>query len=78
MSEKDSKFKLPIPLLILDMIGVLLFAIGLSDWLGNSNFVPKNLQYQDYEKTMVVLGVLFMVPFILHMIKSVLNNSKSF
>jgi len=71
--ENDS-LRIPIHLIILDMIGAILFTLGIIEWLTNFNFVPASLQFNLYEIVLIVVGILLMMPFILFLTKLVLSK----
>lgn len=71
--DSDS-FRIPIHLIILDMIGAILFALGIIEWLTNIKFVPVSLQFNMYEFVLIVAGILLMLPFIHFLTKLVLSK----
>ncbi len=60
---------LPVRLLILDVIGSILLAIGLIFIIADpSEFLPWDADYDELGMGLVIVGVLFMVPLISHVI----------
>lgn len=65
MSQKKT-IRIPVSLLLLDLIGTILFAIGIIDLVNDSDFVPSSLQFNKYEIVMIIIGILFIFPLIKH------------
>ena len=55
----------------MDGLGALLIAFGLADLFGEFNIVPDSLKFHNYEIVMIVAGAALMLPFIIHLIRSV-------
>ena len=53
--------KLPINLIISNVIGIPLLTIGLSDWLAHTNLMPLSLQFENYPIYLVVAGSLLIL-----------------
>lgn len=66
--------RIPIRLIILDMIGAILFALGIIEWLTNIKFVPTSLRFNIYEFILIVAGILLMLPFLHFLTKLVLSK----
>ena len=60
--------RIPVPLLLLDLIGTILFAVGIIDLVNDSDLVPSSLQFNKYEIVMIITGILFILPFIKYII----------
>lgn len=67
MSQKKT-IRIPVSLLLLDLIGTILFTIGIIDLVNDSDFVPSSLQFNKYEIVMIIIGILFIFPLIKHII----------
>ncbi|MFT5426263.1 MAG: hypothetical protein ACI9ZT_001204, partial [Gammaproteobacteria bacterium] len=57
---KDRKFKLPIHMIVLDMLGAVLAALGLMEWFTGLSFVPDAFKFEYYYIVMIVVGVILM------------------
>lgn len=68
MSQK--KLSIPIPLLILDAIGVLTLGIGLAEYAANTNLIPPSLQFEHYALYMMGAGIMLMLPMVIHIFKT--------
>jgi hypothetical protein len=55
----------------MDGIGALLIALGLADLFGEFNILPDSLKFHNHEIVMIVTGIALMLPFIMHIIRSV-------
>ena len=73
----NDSLRIPVHLIILDMIGAILFALGIFEWLTDINLVPVFLKFDMYEVVLIVLGILLMMPFILYLTKLVLKKLPS-
>lgn len=64
-------YKLPIGLLLLDIIGTCLFALGIAKLVANMDILPINewlagTVFENYGIVFVVLGVVLIAPFSMH------------
>jgi hypothetical protein len=75
--NKDRKLKLPIHMIVLDMLGAVLAALGLMEWLTDFTFVPDAFKFEYYYMVMIICGVLFMIPMHMHIFKFVMGKSTS-
>lgn len=73
MPEKKN-FRLPVHLLILDAIGAIALALGLLDWITGSKIVPQSLQFNNYEITLIVVGIILMLPLVFFVINKILGR----
>jgi len=73
MQEKRA-FKLPISLLVLDLIGSLLIVIGIIEWKDIAHFVPVEYQFDNYYFYLIIAGCLLMYPLIIYVIKFAMNK----
>ena len=60
--------KLPIGLLMLDLLGTVLLALGCAS-LADLHFVPPALRFDGYGIVLIVLGIALTVPFVVTMIR---------
>ena len=74
--KENSALKIPLPLLVLDLLGAIVLGLGLAEWFADTNIVPVQLQFENYYIFMVICGVLFMFPLILHIVKSSLARGR--
>jgi len=67
--NETRKLRIPLKLLALDMIGTLLFAVGLADLFANTQLVPEALRFEGYAVVLIVVGVSLMAPLVVHVVK---------
>ena len=75
--NKEFKFKMPIYMILLDIFGATLAALGLLEWFTDMSFVPDQLKLEYYYIAMVIIGVLLMVPMHLHIYRFVTRKKTS-
>jgi hypothetical protein len=75
--NKEFKFKMPIYMILLDIFGATLAALGLLEWFTDMSFVPDQFKLEYYYIAMVIIGVLFMVPMHLHIYKFATRKNTS-
>ena len=75
--NKDKKFKLPIHMIVLDMLGAVLAALGLMEWFTGISFVPDALKFEYYYIAMIVVGIILMIPMHMHIFKFAMGKSTS-
>ena len=76
MLKANSTFKIPMSLLVLDFIGAILLGVGLAEWFADTGLVPERLQFESYYIAMVICGVLFMLPLIIHIVRTTVLSRK--
>ncbi len=64
-------------MIVLDILGVTLAALGLVEWLSGLSFVPDQFKIEYYYVALVISGVLLMIPMHLHIFRIVLRNKTS-
>ena len=64
--NKENKFKIPIHMIIQDLLGATLAALGLVEWFTTLSFIPDQYKFEYYYIVMVIIGVLMMIPMHLH------------
>jgi hypothetical protein len=74
---KDGKFKLPIHMIVLDMLGAVLAALGLMEWFTGLSFVPDAFKFEYYYIVMIVVGVILMIPMHIHIFKFIMGKNTS-
>lgn len=75
--KKENKFKIPIHMIILDLLGATLAALGLLEWITDFSFIPDQFKFEYYYIPMVIIGVLLMVPMHLHIFRMVMGSKTS-
>lgn len=70
----QTKMKMPAHLLVLDSIGTLFIGLGLFEMFASKGFVPRTMQFPNYEWILIIVGVMFTVPFIAHLVKSIVRT----
>ena len=65
---KDKKYKPSLELMILDSLGAILVGLGLFEWFSGSSMVPDQYKFENYHVTMVVAGVILMLPALFHLV----------
>lgn len=70
MLKENRTLKIPVSLLVLDFIGAILLGVGLAEWFADTGLVPERFQFENYYIAMVICGGLFMLPLILHFVKT--------
>jgi hypothetical protein len=64
-------FKLRLDLLVLDGLGVVLFALGIAKMFAGLDLLPLAFQFDETGWIMIVLGILLMLPFMLNFLGQV-------
>lgn len=67
MAQKP--FPLPLSLLLLDLVGALLTALGLVETSNPGVFLDSEQLFPGYNWLLIVIGGLLMLPMVLHMVK---------
>ena len=67
--NRNKPLKIPPSLLVLDFIGAVLVGLGMAEWLADTNLVPESFRFENYPVTLVICGVILMLPAILHVIQ---------
>ena len=75
--NKENKFKIPIHMIVLDLIGATLAALGLVEWVTDLSFVPDQFKLEYYYIAMVIIGVLLMIPMHLHIYRFATRKNTS-
>jgi hypothetical protein len=71
--------KKPLPpahLLLLDAVGCVFLGVGFAKQFGHIDLIPTALRFEGYGVSFIVGGALFMVPALVHMIKSALERGR--
>jgi len=76
MKEKN-KFKIPILMIVLDLLGAMLAALGLVEWFTDLNFIPDQFKFEYYYAVLLICGVLMMVPMHVHIFKMAMGRKIS-
>ena len=75
--NKESKFKIPIHMIVLDLLGATLAALGFVEWFTGLSFTPDQFKFEYYYIALVVCGVLLMIPMHVHIFKMAMGNKIS-
>ena len=75
--NKDRKLKLPIHLIILDLFGAAVAALGLVEWFTDLSFIPDQFKFEYYYIAMILCGLLMMIPMHAHIFRFTMGNSSS-
>jgi len=75
--NKGNNFKIPIYMIVLDILGATLAALGLVEWFTDLSFVPDQFKIEYYYVALVIIGVMMMIPMHLHIFRIVLRNKAS-
>ena len=75
--NKNKKLKMPIHVIILDLIGAAVASLGLVEWFTDLSFIPDQFKFEYYYIAMVVCGILMMVPMHVHIFRFTMNKSTS-
>lgn len=70
------KMKIPLALVVLDFVGMAFIGLGLAEKFANTGLVPRSMQFPNYEWIMIGIGVMLAVPFITHIVKTVIRQSE--
>ncbi len=71
---QNKNIEIPIKFIVLDIIGTLLLAVGIIELVSNLNLIPASFQFNNYAIALIVVGVLLMLPLILHIKNIILGN----
>lgn len=75
--ENTDKYKTPTKLLLFQFVTLPLFGVGVSDKLNDSyKFVPENLQFQNYQLVLIVLGLFGIILELVYIYKFYKSKSK--
>ena len=69
MEQTKSGFKIPINLIVMDFIGTILIALGLTKILGGIEVIPSQYLLDDSGWTLILVGACLMLPLILFMVQ---------
>ncbi len=75
MNEK-SAFKLPLGLVVLDGLGTILVGLGLAKMFAGLEILPTALQLDEKGWTLIISGVLLMLPLLLHIFAKVRERAE--
>ena len=66
----------PVPLILIDAVGMILIGIGFYEKFARGSVVPVDWQYNDYDIHMIIFGAILAMPvFVWHM-RRVFNTDK--
>ncbi len=74
MTNKQD-FKLPLKLIVLDVIGTIALGLGFAKAFAGINFIPANMRFENDGLTLILLGVLLMMPMMNYILKTVLKKA---
>lgn len=61
--------KIPLSVLILDLLGAVLVAGGIADRFAGTALMPPGWRFPGYEMVLICLGVLLMLPLVFHVLR---------
>ncbi len=61
-------------MIILDLFGAALAALGLVEWFTGLSFIPDQFKFEYYYLAMMIIGVLMMIPMHLHIFRMVFEG----
>ena len=64
-------------MIVLDILGATLAALGLVEWFTDLSFVPDQFKIEYCYVALVIIGVMMMIPMHLHIFRMVLGNKTS-
>lgn len=68
---ESPKLKISFPFLILEGLGSALFGLGMAKMFAGIDVLPISLRFDETGWTMIVLGVLLMMPFLFHFLSQI-------
>lgn len=69
MANEKANWKPSIGVVIFDVVGAILAGLGLAEHFAGTDFVPKALQFENYDIAMIVVGFLMMTPLVVSRIQ---------
>ncbi|MDZ4210625.1 MAG: hypothetical protein U1C59_02775 [Methylotenera sp.] len=63
-------FKLPLSLVLLDMIGVVLIGLGVTKMFAGVDLLPADILQDEQGWLLIIAGLLLMIPLLLHLLVS--------
>lgn len=76
MQQNKASLKMPINLIVLDVIGTILIALGLIKMFGGMAIIPSQYWLNDNGWTLILLGACLMLPFLLFMIQLIRQRAE--
>ena len=64
--QPEKKFKPPLRLVLVDTIGAIFVGLGVAKMFTGLNILPAAIQFDEKGWTLIVIGILFMLPLLLH------------
>lgn len=77
MPISEKPFSIPTRLIVLDIVGTLLAAIGLLELTAGLELLPIALRFDGYGFALVVAGVILMLPLMANLVAQVINRTKA-
>lgn len=71
-----TRARLPLSLLVSDIIGTGLIALGLAAQFGNVHILPPQLQFENYAAVFIVVGIILSIPSVIHILRTSVFASK--
>ncbi|BFM19353.1 DUF1418 family protein [Gilvimarinus japonicus] len=68
--------KLPLHLLVLDMIGCILIGLGMAMHIANVDLLPEHLRFEQDGIVYILVGAACMIPAVIFIIKGLRNRHK--
>ncbi|MDD2833334.1 MAG: DUF1418 family protein [Methylotenera sp.] len=67
---------IPFSLIMLDVMGVLLLALGVAKHFTAVDIIPEHYQFESYGLVFIFVGVVLMLPMLLHVLNWIRANKK--
>lgn len=77
MTTTEKPFSIPTRLIVLDVVGTLLFVIGLLELVVGIELLPTSLRFEGYGFALIVAGVVLMLPLVAHLVARAVKGSRS-
>lgn len=75
MSNKQP-LKLPLNLIVMDVVGAVALGLGLAKLLGGIDIIPLNMRFENHGLALVLVGVLLMMPMMRYLFNFIRTQSK--
>ena len=74
--DNESRFSMPIKLVVFDTVGMILIGLGIAKLQVNLDVLPENLRFPYSGWVFVLAGIALMAPLFMHVIKFALNKDQ--
>ncbi len=76
MEESKQSLSIPLPLMILDGIGIVLVILGFLEMEGHINIFAAWIPYEHYDWAMVIVGCILILPVMIYLMKLVAEQKR--